>query len=284
VPASLQRSHRLHQHPDQPKVTRDQQTRLYFQADSTVYANMGRQPPVQVRCAGLTRSATTCSTANRASASRSSGTRRLSGQPRHLRLLLGAQQRRSRPRQGLITEGDISTTNIGLFAQDAWTINNKLTVNIGVRTERERVPTYTTGADIPEFGIEFGFGAKLGAAPRLRLRHQWRRHVEGVRLVGHVLRHLQARTAARLVRGDKWLEYYYTLDNYNWNTLVDKHQLPARLLGHAVPHHRLPPPVVRCGLDRAGPEADEAAGNDLRPRPPVERCDVAATALRAQAG
>jgi outer membrane receptor protein involved in Fe transport len=48
------------------------------------------------------------------------------------------------PKQGFITEGDISTTNIGLFAQDAWTINNKLTVNVGVRTERERVPTYTT--------------------------------------------------------------------------------------------------------------------------------------------
>ena len=69
------------------------------------------------------------------------------------------------PKQGFITEGDISTTNLGLFFQDAWTINNRLTINAGVRTERESVPTYTTGADIPEFGIEFGFGDKL--APRI---------------------------------------------------------------------------------------------------------------------
>ena len=50
-------------------------------------------------------------------------------------------------------------------SQDAWTINNKLTINLGVRTERERVPTYPTDADVPEFGLEFGFGDKL--APRV---------------------------------------------------------------------------------------------------------------------
>ena len=49
------------------------------------------------------------------------------------------------PKQGFITEGNIHTNNIGLFIQDSWTINNRLTVNAGVRTEREQVPTYTTG-------------------------------------------------------------------------------------------------------------------------------------------
>ena len=97
-------------------------------------------------------------------------------------------------------KANIHTTNIGLFIQDAWTIGNKLTVNAGLRTERERVPTYTTGADIPEFGIEFGVQGQAGAARRLRLRHQRRRQVEGVRFVGRVLRHLQARAAARIVR------------------------------------------------------------------------------------
>ena len=48
--------------------------------------------------------------------------------------------------------------------------------------------------------LEFDFARQARAARRLRLRHQGRRPHQGVRLVGHVLRHLQARTAARLVR------------------------------------------------------------------------------------
>ena len=76
------------------------------------------------------------------------------------------------PKQGFITEGNVHTNNIGVFVQDAWTVNNRLTINAGLRTERERVPTYTTQADVPEFGIEFGFKDKL--APRIgcRLRPQ----------------------------------------------------------------------------------------------------------------
>ena len=61
------------------------------------------------------------------------------------------------PRTGFVTQGDIHTTNIGLFIQDAWTINNKLTINAGVRTEREKVPAYAIGSDIPEFALDFGF-------------------------------------------------------------------------------------------------------------------------------
>src|SRR4029078_10529234 len=57
------------------------------------------------------------------------------------------------------------TTNLGFFFQDAWTINNKLTINAGLRTEREEVPTYTTGDNTPKFGIKFGFKDKL--APRV---------------------------------------------------------------------------------------------------------------------
>ncbi len=53
-----------------------------------------------------------------------------------------------------------------LYLQDSWTIKNRLTLNLGLRTENEYIPTYTAA---PEFQgvkpIEFGFGDKL--APRL---------------------------------------------------------------------------------------------------------------------
>ena len=105
------------------------------------------------------------------------------------------------PKQGFITEGDIHIDELGLFVQDAWTINNKLTVNLGVRTERERVPTYT------DRRRTFRSSASSSASPT-----SWRRASaspttsrataswKAVRFVGRLLRHLQARTAARLVR------------------------------------------------------------------------------------
>ncbi len=59
------------------------------------------------------------------------------------------------------TVGFASSTNEGFFAQDSWQILRRLTLNLGIRIERENVPSFS------DFGvpIEFGFGDKI--APRL---------------------------------------------------------------------------------------------------------------------
>ncbi len=135
------------------------------------------------------------------------------------------------PKQGFITEGDISTTNIGLFLQDSWTINQKLTVNAGVRTERERVPTFTSGTDIPEFGLEFAFADKL--APRVGFAYdvmgdgKWK--VGGSWGVFYDIFKLELPRGS--FGGDKWLSYYYTLDTFNWPTLVDGANCPPACNG-----------------------------------------------------
>ncbi|MFN7915827.1 MAG: carboxypeptidase regulatory-like domain-containing protein [Vicinamibacterales bacterium] len=49
-----------------------------------------------------------------------------------------------------------------LFVQDQWTMN-RLTLNLGIRTENEKIPTFRP--DIAEYAINFGFADKL--APRL---------------------------------------------------------------------------------------------------------------------
>jgi len=60
------------------------------------------------------------------------------------------------------TVGEASSDNQGLFAQDSWTIKNRLTINLGVRIEKETVPNFG-GTDSQ--AIEFGFGDKI--SPRL---------------------------------------------------------------------------------------------------------------------
>lgn len=59
------------------------------------------------------------------------------------------------------TEGEASSSNQGFFVQDQYQIGNRLTLNLGVRFEKEDVPSFN--ADNP--GIKFGLGDKI--APRL---------------------------------------------------------------------------------------------------------------------
>jgi len=229
VPASLQRSTGFTSIPTNTKVTQDQQTRLYFQADSTAYVKAGGEHQVKF---GVQADRVGNKVLNGESRQRVSifWNQNLSGN----RGTYGYYSVRSNgvaPRQGFITEGDISTTNIGLFVQDAWTINNKLTINLGVRTERERVPTYTAGEDIPEFGIEFGFADKL--APRVGFAYDvvgdgnWK--VFGSWGIFYDIFKLELPRGS--FGGDKWLEYYYTLDTFNWNTLVDAQNCPPACSG-----------------------------------------------------
>ncbi len=58
--------------------------------------------------------------------------------------------------------GAVSSRNDALFLQDSWQPFARLTLNLGVRVERENVPTFD--AAVAE-GITFGFGDKI--APRL---------------------------------------------------------------------------------------------------------------------
>jgi hypothetical protein len=59
------------------------------------------------------------------------------------------------------TIGKASSKDQGFFAQDSWTINNRLTLNLGIRAEIENVPSFNTANP----GIKFGLGDKI--APRL---------------------------------------------------------------------------------------------------------------------
>jgi len=69
------------------------------------------------------------------------------------------------PNRGFLVIGEGRLDDLGLFVQDAWTIGDRLTLNLGVRTENEHVPSLSRDPSVPETAIHFGFGDKL--APRL---------------------------------------------------------------------------------------------------------------------
>jgi len=114
-----------------------------------------------------------------------------------------------------VTVGDIQSTNVGLFLQDSWTLNSKLTLNLGLRTEKEDVPSYRENNP----GVHFGFGDKL--APRVGFAYD----VHGdsrLKLYGSwgVFYDLMKLTIGRVMfGGDNWVNYYYTLDSFNWPSI-----------------------------------------------------------------
>ena len=112
------------------------------------------------------------------------------------------------------TIGDVSVDNDGLFFQDSWTVNNRLTLNVGVRTEKEKVPSYNELS-----GYDFGFGQKL--APRLGFAYdlqgngKWKAY--GSWGLFYDMTKLELPRGA--FGGDKWVQYYYTLDTPDWTSI-----------------------------------------------------------------
>lgn len=232
VPANLRGATGFQNIPSNLKVTRDQQTRLYFQADGTWYGHAGGTHQVKFGMQ-YDRLGNNVLSGESRNLVRIRWNTALSGQ----RGTYGYYQVRSNgvnPKQGFITEGNIHMNVIGLFVQDQWTINNKLTLNLGIRTEQEKVPTYASGPDIPKFGIEFPFSQKM--APRLGFAYDvygdgnWK--VFGSWGVFYDIFKLELPRGS--FGGDKWLEYYYTLDTFDWTTLVSGANCPPQCSGRLI--------------------------------------------------
>ena len=113
------------------------------------------------------------------------------------------------------TGGSVASDNWSFWAQDSWTIRHRLTVNAGVRTENEHVPSFR-----PENpGIDFSFGDKI--APRLGFAYDlkgdsmWKAY-------GSYGKYYDI-TKLEMPRGSFGAEhsitYYYTLDTYDWPTI-----------------------------------------------------------------
>ena len=61
--------------------------------------------------------------------------------------------------------GNVGSNNQGIYVNDNWRVTKRLTLNLGLRTEREYIPSFSSNTSLPSKAITFGFGKKL--APRL---------------------------------------------------------------------------------------------------------------------
>jgi hypothetical protein len=118
----------------------------------------------------------------------------------------------------IMTVGKVHSNNYGFWLQDAWSVNSKLTVNAGVRAENEHVPTYTQTSDAQ--GIDFGFGDKIaprvGFAYDIKGNSQWKLYGS----YGHFYDITKLSLPMGAFGADKWIDYYFTLDTYNWPSIT----------------------------------------------------------------
>jgi hypothetical protein len=123
---------------------------------------------------------------------------------------------------------DARSTQWAFYLQDTWTIADKLTFTLGVRTESEFIPTFNNDKTLPgwkERPIDFHFGDKT--APRFGIIYD----VFGDSTLkvfgsyGVYYDVVKLWMAVGMTGGRKWWTSYYTLDNYDWTKIAASGEL-----------------------------------------------------------
>ena len=135
-------------------------------------------------------------------------------------------------------QGKTGANIYSLYVQDQWTLKDRLTLSLGLRTENETVPSFREGTP----AIKFGFGEKM--APRLGASYDLRGDGR-VKLYGSWGRYYDW-TKYELSRGsyggDLWRIYYRSLDTLDIAS-INLENMPGRDLwvpGSAFRDNRVP--------------------------------------------
>jgi outer membrane receptor protein involved in Fe transport len=124
------------------------------------------------------------------------------------------------------TFGNVRSDNWGLFVQDSWTIADRFTLNLGLRTESEKVPSFSDSPDIPKTALDFGFADKL--APRVGfswdLFGNGRSKAYGSWGMFYDIMKLELPRGS--FGGDRWLDYRYLITSPVWTDVGSNPECP----------------------------------------------------------
>ena len=115
------------------------------------------------------------------------------------------------------TIGKVHSNNYSFWLQDAWEMTSRLTINAGVRTENEHIPSYKDPTQFPDaLSITFGFKDKI--APRLGFAYdvngdgKWKTYGS----YGWFYDITKLELPRSSFGGDHWVQYFWTLDDPNY--------------------------------------------------------------------
>jgi len=121
--------------------------------------------------------------------------------------------------------GTASANILSLYVQDQWSVSSRLTLNLGIRTENEKIPSFQP--QIKKFGVEFPFSNKiaprLGAAfdvfgdGRMKVFGSWGRYYDWTKY----------ELARGTFGGDTWKIYYHALDTLDLAS-INLSNMPGR--------------------------------------------------------
>ena len=119
------------------------------------------------------------------------------------------------------TIGKVHSNNYSFWVQDSWEISPRLTVNAGVRTENEHIPSFKDPTQFPDaLSIEFGFKDKI--APRAGFAYDIKG--DGKWKAYGSYGWFYSITPLELPRGsfggDHWIQYFWTLDDPNFSAIT----------------------------------------------------------------
>jgi hypothetical protein len=119
---------------------------------------------------------------------------------------------------------NIHSDNWAIYLQDSWTIGDKLTIQAGLRTESEYIPSFADPVLAPELAsvkaIKFDFKDKI--APRLGIIYDVFGDSSLKVFANYAIYHdvMKLYMAEGAYGGFKWVSDYFALNDYDWTQIA----------------------------------------------------------------